>query len=217
MLPFLRHIQDERHVEATVVRPPFAARHAGAVVAVVKDDRVFRQTGLGQLLEISPGAFVHHGDAIVVLRPILAHFGRVRMIRRHAYLFGIMNGKLRINLVSDLAFVANGMIEDRKKRLIAGAVFPMRLAATLIPHLPFLAEIVVFLGIVGAVIPGLTQVIGVHLESRRQTGIAAHVLGARARRIQSADQGGTSRRAHRRSGPAIQIKHPLRRQRIQVG
>ena len=34
-----------------------------------------------------------------------------------------MNGKLRINLVSDLAFVANGMIEDRKKRLIAGAVF----------------------------------------------------------------------------------------------
>ena len=48
------------------------------------------------------------------------------MIRRHANVFGIMNGKL-INLVSDLAFVANGVIEDRKKRLIAGAVFPMRL------------------------------------------------------------------------------------------
>ena len=139
------------------------------------------------------------------------------MIRRHANVFGIMNGKLRINLVSDLAFVANGMIEDRKKRLIAGAVFPMRLAAALVPHLTFLAEIVVFLRIVCAVIPDLPQVSGVHLEPRRQAGVAAHMLGTRAWRVQPANQGSPCRRTHRRGGPAVQINHPFRRQRIQIG
>jgi hypothetical protein len=56
-----------------------------------------------------------------------------------------MNHIRRRNRIPNLAFMTNGMVEDREERLTFRTVFPVRLAAAHIPHLPKLGEVEVLL------------------------------------------------------------------------
>ena len=205
MFEFLRHVNDERHVESGEIRPAFAARHAGAVVAVVENDRVVGQPRFLELLEVFADKLVHHRDAIVILRPVLAHLRRVRMVGRDSHLGRVVDAVGRVDFVPNLALVTNCVVEYGKERLAVGSVFPMRLSTALVPDQANFFEIVILLGIVRAVVAELAEVNRVHFEVARQAGHAAHVLRAGGRWVDAGDDCRSCRGADGgiRTGPGV--------------
>ena len=154
-------------MQSAVVGPAFTARHAGTVIAVVKNNCVLGKTGIGDLLEIGARTGVHHGKAIIILCPVLAHLRCVRMISGNAHLLGIMDAIFRIDVVANLTLVTDRVIENGKERLAFRTVLPVRATAAGIPDLPRLLEVVILLRIVRTIIPRLAQVLRVHLEASR--------------------------------------------------
>ena len=139
------------------------------------------------------------------------------MVRRYSHLLRVMNPVRLGNVVTNLTLVADCMIEDRKERFTFRTIFPVRLAATHVPHLSRLGEVEVLLGVVGTVVAGRTQVLRIHLEPFGQTRVAAHMLGPGAGRIEPTDECRAGGRAHGRGGPTVEVHHPLGRQSIEVG
>ena len=175
-------MHNERDVEAGEEGPALTAGHPRTVIAVVENDGVVGDSGSFQFLELSPDLSIHLGQLVMVLGPVFAHFGVVRMVGGHAHLGRIMN--LDVGASADLAFVAHGVVEYGEERLLlVGTIFPMSFPATFIPHLTFLAQVVIFLGLICAVVPKLSEVGGIHFVAFGQAGHAAHVLGAGGRRI----------------------------------
>jgi hypothetical protein len=86
---------DERDLEAGVERGPLRTRHARAVIAVVHDDRVARETGRFQLGQPLAGDCVHHGELIVVLRPVLVGLADVGHVGRHGGLRDVVHPLVR--------------------------------------------------------------------------------------------------------------------------
>ena len=137
MFPFFWHVEDERHIKSTIIRPAFTAWHSGTVVAVVKDNCVLCQTGLGNLLEVGPDPGIHHGYAVIILRPVLAHLRGIRMISGDTGLLGVMDHIGLRNVVTNLALVTDGVIKNGEERLILFTILPVSLPATLMPYLSF--------------------------------------------------------------------------------
>ena len=168
------------------------------MVAVVENNRVVGQAGLLQLTEVVADPLVHHRDAIVVLRPILSHLRRVRVIGREAHLGRVVNAVGRVDFVADLALMADRVVEDREERLAVGPVFPVRLSSALVPDFAHFLEVVILLGIIGAVVAQFSQVDRVHFKTGRQAGHAAHMLGPGGGRIDAGDDRRAGRGADRR-------------------
>ena len=106
----------------------------------------------------------------------LAHLRMIGVIGGDTHFGRIVD--LRVRAFADSAFVTGREVEDSEERLIlVGAVSPMPFPSTFIPYLTFLAEVVIFFGVVRAVVAELTQVRGIHLVIGWQAGHAAHVLG----------------------------------------
>ena len=91
VLPLFGEPNHERHVHATVEQRAFVAGHAAAVVAVKKDDGVFGEAIVRELLQDSTDLFVHRRDAIVKARDLAPDERRVRIIRRQQRLGGVMD------------------------------------------------------------------------------------------------------------------------------
>ena len=123
--PLLREVNDHGDVQAGVGGPTLAAGHTAAVVAVVKDDRVLGEAGGGEFFEAGPGVGVGSGDLVIVLRPILADLGQIRMVGGDPHLRRIGDGVVRPG--ANLALVAFFGIEHGEERLAGGTIFPMRL------------------------------------------------------------------------------------------
>ena len=146
------------------------------MIAVVKNDGVVFQSGILQFLELRPDLCVHLGDLVMVLGPILAHLRMIGVIGGDTHFGRIVD--LRVRAFADSAFVTGREVEDSEERLIlVGTVSPMPFPSTFIPYLTFLAEVVIFFGVVRAVVAELTQVRGIHLVLGWQAGHASHVLG----------------------------------------
>ena len=81
----------------------------------------------------------------------------------------------------------------------------MRLSAALVPDLANFFEIVIFLGIVRAVVAELAEVNRVHFEAGRQAGHAPHVFRAGGWRVNAGDDRRPGWGANRRSraGPGV--------------
>ena len=103
------------------------------------------------------GLAVHGGDVVVVLRPVLADFGRVRMVGGNPRLGGIVNpvvcGRVRIWLSCVITMVEYG--EEGLARL---SLAPVRLVAGFVPHVAGVLQVVVLFGIVGAVVARFAQI-----------------------------------------------------------
>ena len=80
--PLLRKENHHRHAESGVRRPSLTARHAGPMVCEVKNDRVACEARSLQFFEFLPGSCIGDAHLIVVLRPIVSHLRRIRVIRR---------------------------------------------------------------------------------------------------------------------------------------
>ena len=104
MLELLRYEDNQRNMQAGVVGPAFAARHARAVVGVVKDDGVVDEIRVGQFLESLARIGVGSAHAVVILRPILANGCSVGVVGRHAHAGWIGNGL--VGAGADVTFVA---------------------------------------------------------------------------------------------------------------
>ena len=185
------------------------------MVPEVEHDGVVLQSRVLQLLEPGPDLGVHLGDLVVVLGPVLAHLGVVGVIGGNSDLGGVVH--LLVGALADLALVAGGVVEDGEEGLALGAVLPVALAAALVPDVPFLAQVVVLLGTVGAVVAELAQVGGVHLVGGRQTGHAAHVLGSGRGWIHARYDGGAGRGADGGVGDGPGVDHSLCYQGVEVG
>jgi hypothetical protein len=96
------------------------------VVGVVENDGVGGETGFFEFLEAFSSRSVSQRDLIIILRPILADFRRVGMIRGHTHFCGVMNRDMRA--FAELALVAAGFVEDREEGLAVLAVLPIRIA-----------------------------------------------------------------------------------------
>ena len=97
------------------------------MVAVEEYNRVVGQTVLLQLPENTSSLSIHRCDVVVVLRPVVPHFRRIRVIGGHTHFCGIMH-----QLVwpfDDLTFVRCQKIEDGKERLAGFAIAPVSLFA----------------------------------------------------------------------------------------
>ena len=164
--PFFGNRNDHWHVQAGVVRRAFAAGHAGAVVAEVEDDRVVGQAVGFQLAEDLPRLAVHFGELVVVLRPVAADFGRVRVVCGHANLSRIVHGSVRPQ--ADLAFVRGGEIEHCEKRLAIAPPAPVGTVARFVPHATIRLHVVIFFRVVRAVVAGLAQVLRQQADGVRQ-------------------------------------------------
>ena len=115
----------------------------------------------------------------------------IGMVGGDSHLGRIMD--LLVRALANLAFVRDGEIKDSEERASLGAVSPMPFPSAFMPDLSFFHQVVVFLGIIGAVVPELSEIGGVHLEVGGQAGHAAHVLGSGGRRIQAGNDRGPGR------------------------
>src|SRR5262249_26879932 len=149
------------------------------------DDGVFGETRVVEFLEPFAGIGVGLGDDVVVARPVLADLGRVGVVGGDAHLGGGVN-RLVIGL-ANLAFVALQAIKDGKKGLSGLAASPVRLGRGVVPDLAGLGEVVVLLGIIGAIVTGFAEQLRKHFLAAGEGHHAGHVLGAGRRRIHSRD------------------------------
>ena len=187
------------------------------MVAVVENDRVIGEPGIDDLLERPADQLVHHGDAVVILRPVLAHLGCVRVIGRDANLGRVVNLVFRGDPVPNLAFVTDRVVENGEERLALRPVAPVGIAAAGVPDLALLPQIVILLRVVGAVVAQLTQVCRVHFKALRQAGHAAHVLGAGRGRVDAGDDRRARRCADRGGRAGIGVAQTALGQAIDVG
>ena len=209
---------DERHVQAGLERGALAPRQAGSVVAPVEDDRVVGQSRRLDLDQALSDERVHLGQLVVVLRPVLADLGRVRVVGRHADAGRVVD--LRVRPAPDLALVGHGEVEDGEERRPLRPVPPVRLAGRLVPDrspAAGLLEVVVLLRVVRHVIARLAQDLREEAEAVRQPGTAAHVLGAGGRGVEAADDRRAGRRADRNGRPNVAVDQAACGEAVQVG
>ena len=100
------------------------------------------------------------------------------MIGRQPNLGRVVDSVNGIDPIADLAFVADRVVKDCENRLAIGAVFPVSIASALVPDWADLLKIVIFLGVVRAVVSNVAQLGWVHFKIGRQSGHAAHMFGA---------------------------------------
>ena len=214
MVPLLWEINHHRHVQPGVARPALAAGHAAAVVAIVEDDGIVCQPGFGEFLQPLARIRIRLTDLVIILRPILPHFGRIGVIGRYTNVLGL--GDLSVGPGANLALVAFGGVEDGEERLACSPLFPMRLVGRFIPHLALLAHVVVGLAVVGAVVACLPQKLRIHLRASGHRHHRAHVQATCAGGIQARDDGGAGRRTHRSHRPSLFENHAFSRQRVHI-
>jgi hypothetical protein len=214
--PFGGDAHDEGHARPRIVDIAFPPRQRAAVVAVVKDDRVLGEAGLGEFGESGADLGVHHGHLIVVVGPIASDFGRVGMIGRQLDFFRRNPERGLAGLGRDLAFVAGGEIEDGEKRLTGRAVFIVGLSTARVPRLAIAGQVVVGLRIVGRVVTGRTQDFGVKRERRGDRDATPVVLGAERGRIHAGDERGPRGGAHGGVGKREAIPDALRGEPVEM-
>ena len=93
---------------------------------------------------------------------------------------------------------------------------PMRFRAGLVPDLARLGDVVVFLGVVRAVISGGSQILRKQPPTGRQTNLASHVLSTEAGRMHAGDDRRARRSTDGRIGPAASIDRAAARERVQM-
>jgi len=184
------------------------------VIGEVKNDRVFGEAGFFQFFQPRAGVGIRSRHGVVVLRPIQPHFGRIRMVRRHADFGGIVELVMRAN--PQLAFVAFGGVENREERLASVSVFPMGGARGFVPDLARFFEVVILLRVVRAIVTGLAQVLWEHLLALRKSQHTSHVLTARRGCIEAGDERRASGRTDGSAGPSAQIGQAPRGELVHV-
>lgn len=94
MLPFFRVMDDERDVEAGVVRRPLVPRHAGPVVGPVEDDGFTVELVCLKLVEMVANLLIEHGEAVMVLCSVLSNSRGVGVVRWEVVRAGAQTGAL---------------------------------------------------------------------------------------------------------------------------
>jgi phytoene desaturase len=131
---------------------------------IVENDRVIGESRFLDLAEALAELLVHHREPVIILRPILPHRGRVGMIGRHTDLRRIMETVFLRDRIPDLRFVGDRGIENGEKGLSLGAIFPVGLAAALVPDIVAFHEIVILFRGIRAVVARLAEIGGKELH-----------------------------------------------------
>ena len=76
------------------------------MITVVENDRVCGQASRFDYVKVFSGIFVRLAYFVLVLSPVLAYFGRIGMVGRHAHLGWIRD--LFVRACPDLAFMTLG-------------------------------------------------------------------------------------------------------------
>ena len=208
------------------------------MVAEKDHDGVLKQPGLFQFSELLAHPGVHRGNVVVGAGNGVADVGRVGVEGRQRHILGGNHLRPSLGLRKGLALVGATVIEHRKEGLALRPVFPVSFATRLIPDGDWFLELVVLLGIVGAVVAGGAKVFGEAADkSRRQALVAGNVLvgcwilgdgclarvavphlhGADAGAEHAGDQRRAGRGTDRRSGECVVVDDPLAGEPVEGG
>ncbi len=150
----------------------------------------------------------------------------IRVVRRH-FDAGRVRDQRSVGPRPDLALVGRHEIEHRKEGLALGAIPPVGRGARFVPDRPRLSELVIRLGVVGAIVAGGAQILGESLDLRRRNREigrghvplrfrgGAHVMGSDRALIHPGDDGGPTRRADARRGKGTCEPAAVRCQTVQ--
>ena len=173
-------------------------------------------------------------DVVVVAGPVLPDLRGIGMVRsndsqghfprRHNAPGRIPVPASVIGLVGGLALMRQGGVEDGKEGLALFPVpvvrlVPVRVPANVLPARPLSVDrhVVVGLGVVGAVITGLTEDLRVVDQGIRNPHAAAMIMKPEGAGIHPGNKGRAGHRADRGGGVGMNIPHSLPGQPVQVG
>ena len=127
-------------------------------------------------------------------------------------LLGRQSGRVLLVLLlghADLAFVADGEVEDAEEGLAFLSFSPMGLAAGLVPGGFGRGEVVVGFDVVGAIVAGSLEILGEALDRIGQPSGAAHAVTAERGRVDAGDQAGTIGRANAGDSVGVHVTDAL--------
>lgn len=182
-------VNEKGDVQSGPANIALVAGHAGAVIAVEKDNGVFGEPGFLEVVELLADPGVELGEAVVVLGPVFTNFRGVWVVWGNGSEGGIVMGVFVF--VANLGFVRAGLIEDGKKRLSLAAVFVVCLAAAFVPIFVMVTvDVVVGLAGVGAEVAGFSEGFGKELEPVGEINAGAHVVSSDGRGIHAGNDTG---------------------------
>ena len=110
-------------------------------------------------------------------------------------------------------------IEHRKERLVfMGAIVPVRCLGRFVPDVILIpVEVVVGLGIIGAIVTGPTQVFGKTANMVRQGDPGSHMVGTNGDRILSGNDSRATGSTHSMARKGVGVPHAFGRQFVKIG
>ena len=105
-------------------------------------------------------------------------------------------------------------IENGKKGLPFWPVFPVGIAAALVPPRRILVYVIVLLAVVGDIVPRVFQILRIDLHMRGKRCLATHVLPAERGWIHSCDEYRTSGAANGSVSVGVLVQNPLSRETV---
>ena len=126
-----------------------------------------------------------------------------------------------VNLIvwarANFAFMGNREIKNRKEGLVFfGAIFPVSLSTTFVPHFALFQQVVIFIGIICAIISKITEVGRVHFEFRWKFDHTSHMFGSGRGGVHSGNNSGSGGCTNWCVGDRAAVDHSLRGKGIQV-
>ena len=215
-----RPADQQRNVNAAVISPSLGARQSTSVVAKEKDDGVVHDSLPLQFTQDVADLVVCCGDQVIIAGHIAPHFRRVRIVRGQGRMGGIVAvfssqpHDFRFELLlwrSDAAFVGGDQVDAGKERFPRNAFHPI---LRQIKGRVGKVEVEIGLPRPGNKVAGLPQVAGKGGGRRHQ--FRAHVVRAKRRGIQPADQPRSARGADRRVGKRSGESCALAGQLVQI-
>ena len=144
---WLRHPDQEGHVQAALRQEALGAGDCAAVVAVIEHDGAVREAIRLQSVEDLPDLAVEFLEPVVVDGVVVARRRGVGVKRRQLYVSRVVveRGAAAVQA----ALVRGPEVGDMEERLVLGAVAVAGLRAAVVPGVRLIDGVVVLLGVVG--------------------------------------------------------------------
>jgi len=131
--------------------------------------------------------------------------------------FEVFRNTLILGFTRDTALVATAEIEHRKERLARLTVPPVSLAARFVPHILQVFGLIVGLGIVRAIVTGISKIARKRPDKTGQFCAAAHMVCADCRLIHSRYDTAPDGSTDARRSESVGITNTIARQLIDIG
>ena len=142
---FFRETPDHWHMGTTFIYKSLASRDHATMITVISHNCIVRQSSFFELLQYLRNQPVEILNFIIILRPIVAHFRSIRVIRRQLHFCRIMSQAVVGDAFMDGTFMTYREVENGKEGLAFSPVFVMCLVGGFVPNSFWFGHVVIFL------------------------------------------------------------------------